>query len=271
MADTFHKLIQVSLENENLQSALDANAERRINARLSAIESLPEDWQVMRKRAHEVRLHTVTHLQDYLDQFISRVEANGVIVHRAADASQAVQIVLDLAREKDCGLIAKSKTMVSEEIGLNHALENEGIKVVETDLGEYIVQLRGEPPAHIITPAVHLRKEDVGATFKEKLGIPYTEDIATMTRAARNKLRQTFLEAEIGLSGVNFGVAETGTICIVTNEGNGRMVTTLPPVHIALMGIERLVPTMEDLALMLELLARHARGASNGATAAPHR
>ena len=260
MVDVFHKHIQDSLANENLQSALDANAEKRINARLGAIQSLPEDWNVMRKRAHEVRLHTINNLDVYLEQFINQVEENGVIVHHAADASQAVQIVLDLARERDCNLIAKSKTMVSEEIGLNHILEENGIEAVETDLGEYIIQLRGEPPAHIITPAVHLRKEDCAVTFQEKLGIPYTEDIATMTAAARNELRQTFLKAEIGLSGVNFGVAETGTLCIVTNEGNGRMVTTLPKVHIALMGIERLVPTMDDLGLMLELLPRSATG-----------
>jgi len=157
-------------------------------------------------------------------------------------------------------LIAKSKTMVSEEIELNKVLEAVGIEAVETDLGEYIVQLRGEPPSHIITPAVHLRRQEVGETFQEKLGLPYTDDIPTMTDAARAALRQTFLNADIGLSGVNFGVAETGSLCIVTNEGNGRMVTTVPPVHIALMGMERLVPSMDDLALMLALLPRSATG-----------
>ncbi len=262
MVDTFHKHIRTALANESLQIALDANAERRIAARKQALDSLSEDWQVLRQRAHKVRLETITNLNDYLDQFISHATANGMIVHQAADAAQAVQIVLEIARQKGARLIAKSKTMVSEEIGLNHALEAAGIQVVETDLGEYIVQLRDERPAHIITPAVHLRKEDVGATFHEKLGIPYTDDVQTMTAAARERLRQTFLEADIGVSGVNFGVADSGTICIVTNEGNGRMVTTLPPVHIALMGIERLVPSMEDLALMLDLLPRSATGQS---------
>lgn len=262
MVDTFHKHIRTALANESLQIALDANAERRIAARKQALDSLSEDWQVLRQRAHKVRLETITNLNDYLDQFISHATANGMIVHQAADAAQAVQIVLEIARQKGARLIAKSKTMVSEEIGLNHALEAAGIQVVETDLGEYIVQLRDERPAHIITPAVHLRKEDVGATFHEKLGIPYTDDIQTMTAAARERLRQTFLEADIGVSGVNFGVADSGTMCIVTNEGNGRMVTTLPPVHIALMGIERLVPSMEDLALMLDLLPRSATGQS---------
>ena len=148
--------------------------------------------------------------------------------------------------------------MISEEIELNHSLETLGHRVVETDLGEYIVQLRGEKPAHIITPAVHLRRQDVGKLFHEKLGIPYTEDVSILTSTARKILREVFLTADVGISGVNFGVAETGTLCMVTNEGNGRMVTTIPPVHIALMGMERLVPTLGDLALMLSLLARSA-------------
>jgi L-lactate dehydrogenase complex protein LldF len=156
-------------------------------------------------------------------------------------------------------LVAKSG-MVSEEIGLNHALEAAGHRVVETDLGEYIVQLRGERPAHIIAPAVHLRRHEVGQLFHEKLGIPYTDDIPTLTNTARRVLREVFLTADVGVSGVNFGVAQTGGLCIVTNEGNGRMVTTLPPLHIALMGIERLVPSLDDLALMLSLLPRSATG-----------
>ena len=157
-------------------------------------------------------------------------------------------------------MVAKSKSMLSEEIDFNHALEAAGIRVVETDLGEYIVQLRGERPSHIITPAVHLRRGDVGKLFSEKLGIPYTEDIPMLTNTARKVLREVFLTADIGVSGVNFGVVETGTLAIVTNEGNGRMCTTVPPVHVALMGIERLVPTLDDLALFLSLLPRSATG-----------
>jgi L-lactate dehydrogenase complex protein LldF len=150
--------------------------------------------------------------------------------------------------------------MVSEEINLNHALEPQGIRVVETDLGEYIVQLREEKPSHIITPALHLRRQDVGQLFHEKLGIPYTEDIPTLTNTARKVLREVFLTADIGVSGANFIVAETGSVCLVTNEGNGRMVTTLPPVHIALIGMERIVRNLDDLALMLSLLPRSATG-----------
>ncbi|MBM3144813.1 MAG: hypothetical protein FJ010_07545 [Chloroflexi bacterium] len=281
MNDSFHTHIRNSIANPALQAALDANAEKRIQARLTAYASLPEPLEIMRQRAHAVRAETIQNLDLYLEKFISKVEENGIIVHRAADAAQARQIVINIAlnsprrrkgreglnknirvhpRSSASPLIAKSKTMVSEEIGLNKALEAAGIQAVETDLGEYIVQLRGEPPSHIITPAVHLRRNEVGETFHEKLGIPLTEDIPTLTDAARAALRQTFLNADIGLSGVNFGVAETGSLCIVTNEGNGRMVATLPPVHIALMGMERLAPTLDDLALMLALLPRSATG-----------
>jgi L-lactate dehydrogenase complex protein LldF len=260
MPNNFKTHIHNALSNPGLQTALDNNAERRQNARLLAYQSLPEDIQMLRQRARAVRARVIANLDQYLDQFCERASANGMIIHRAANASEAIQVVLEIAKQKDARLIAKSKSMLSEEIHLNPALEKQGIEVVETDLGEYIVQLRGEPPAHIITPAVHLRAADVGHTFEEKLNLPFTEDVPTMTAAARDKLRQVFMQADIGITGVNFGVAETGTISLVTNEGNGRMVMTLPPVHIALMGIERLVPTLDDLALMLYLLPRSATG-----------
>ncbi len=254
----FRERIRNSIHNEALQAALDGNATRRVQGRLSAFESLP-DWRDRRRRAHNVRAAVIDHLGEYLRQFTTKLEANGIRVHRAADAEEAIRITLEIAGESVAGkLFAKSKSMVSEEIELNHALEGRGARVVETDLGEYIVQLRGEKPAHIITPAVHLRRHEVGRLFEEKLGLPYTEDISALTAAARRLLRQVFLTADVGISGVNFGVAETGTLCIITNEGNGRMVTTIPPIHIALMGMERLVPTFDDLALMLSLLPRSA-------------
>jgi L-lactate dehydrogenase complex protein LldF len=279
MTDTqFRKRIRLSLADESLQAALDANAERRLRGRESAFASLG-DWRERRRRAHAVRAKVIAHLDKYLADFTAMATQNGIAVHRARDAAQAISLVLEIvgaasrsvrrrpqaaeAASSDppaSRLFAKSKSMVSEEIELNRALEARGHRVVETDLGEYIVQLRGEKPAHIITPAVHLRRHQVGELFHEQLGLPYTEDIPTLTAAARRVLREVFLEAEIGVSGVNFGVAETGTLCIVTNEGNGRMVTTVPPVHIALMGMERLVPTLDDLALMLSLLARSATG-----------
>lgn len=243
-----------------LQSALDKNAERRIQARKTAYASLSEDIQILRQRAHALRARVIENLDQYLEQFVSKAQANGVHVHHARDAAEASKTVLEIASQHEARLVVKSKTMVGEEIHINPALEAAGLKVVETDLGEFIVQLRGEAPAHIITPAVHLSRQEVGQTFQEKLGVAYTDDIATLTATARKLLRQDFLEADIGISGVNFGIAESGAICLLTNEGNGRMVTTLPKVHIALMGIERLVPTYRDLALMLELLPRSATG-----------
>jgi L-lactate dehydrogenase complex protein LldF len=259
MSNVFRARIRASLADANLQAALDANAEKRIRVRKDAFASL-SDPQALRSRAHAIRADVINHLDYYLEQFTSRTKENGTIVHYADDAEQAINVVLEIALQHRAKLIAKSKTMVSEEIGLNHALSKHGLEVIETDLGEYIVQLRGEPPSHIITPAVHLRRADVGRLFQQKLGLPYTEDISIMTDAARRILRQVFLNADIGISGVNFGVAETGTLCLVTNEGNGRMVTTIPRVHIALMGIERMVPTLKDLSLMLSLLPRSATG-----------
>jgi L-lactate dehydrogenase complex protein LldF len=260
MPDPFRQKILAALTNPSLQSALDGNAERRLKACQQAFAAFPEDLQSLRQRAHTVRSKTIAELDRYLDQFVDTAQSNGIIIHRAADAGEALQFVFQIAGQSGARLIAKSKSMVSEEIQFNHELETKGFQVVETDLGEYIVQLRGEPPAHIIAPAVHLSRNDVGRTFAEKLGIPFTDDIPTLTDAARRLLRQTFLNADIGVSGVNFGVAETGMLCLLTNEGNGRMVTTLPDIHIALMGIERIAPTLEDLTLMLTLLPRSATG-----------
>src|SRR5258706_5043400 len=269
---SFRKRIRESINNETLQIALDNNTERRLKGRALAFETIP-DWRERRQRAHKIRADVIDHLDEYLAKFQSNAEKNGVAVHRAKDAAEAIQIVLEISGVRELApanatasrrnpkvLIAKSKSMVSEEIELNHALEKEGIKVVETDLGEYIVQLRHERPSHIITPAAHLRKKQVAQLFHEELGIPYSEDIPTLTATARKILREVFLTADIGISGVNFGVAETGSVCVVSNEGNARMVATMPPVHIALMGMERLVPNFDDLALLLSLLARSATG-----------
>jgi L-lactate dehydrogenase complex protein LldF len=260
MPTKFQDQIRTALADAQLQSALDGNAERRLQAFTQAFASVPGGRVALRARAHAMRARVIDHLEDYLAEFSAQAAANGITVHHAADAAQALEIVSQIAQSCGAKRIAKSKTMLGEEIRLNQHLEAKGLKVVETDLGEYIVQLRGEPPAHIITPAVHLTRSQVGHTFEEKLGLPYTTDIPTLTAAARRVLRQTFLEADIGVSGVNAGVVESGTLCLVTNEGNGRMCTTLPDIHIALMGIERLVPTFDDLALLLSLLPRSATG-----------
>jgi L-lactate dehydrogenase complex protein LldF len=257
---SFRTKIREAIANEALQAALDKNAAQRLVARQNAYAGLPEDFKTLKNKAHAVRAEVIANLDKYLDQFVRKAQQNGFIIHRAVDAGQARQIVLQIAKTRQAKLIAKAKSMMSEEIELNPALEAAGIEVVETDLGEYIVQLRGEHPSHIITPAVHLRRKDVGDTFHEKLGIPFTDDIPTLTNVARARLRQFFLDTDIGISGVNLAVADTGAICILTNEGNGRMVTTLPDVHIALMGIERLVPDLDGLAAILKMLPRSATG-----------
>jgi L-lactate dehydrogenase complex protein LldF len=257
--NVFRSRIRQSLADENLQVALDNNAQRRKVGRLAAFTSLP-DHEERRHRAHDIKREVITHLDDYLHKFIDRLTENGIQVHRASNSAEAIRIFLEIAQDHHAHLVVKAKSMISEEINFNHGLEAAGLRAVETDLGEYIVQLRGERPSHIITPAVHLRRGQVGQLFHEKLGIPYTEDIPTLTNTARRVLRELFLTADMGVSGVNFGVADSGTLCIVTNEGNGRMCTTVPPVHVAFMGIERLVPTLDDLALFLSLLARSATG-----------
>ncbi len=260
MTNHFRSHIRTAIADPALQEALDGNADKRLAARRQVIDSLEGDWDNLRQQAHSVRADIISHLDENVSAFIHAVQANGIHVHRAGSSQEGLELIDQIISENSAHLVAKSKSMVSEELRLNEHLESRGTRVVETDLGEYIIQLRGEHPAHIITPAVHLRRQDVGATFHEKLGIPYTDDIPALVAAARRTLRQVFLEADIGLSGVNFGVVQDGTLCIVTNEGNGRMVTTLPPVHIALMGIERMVPTRQDLALMLKLLPRSATG-----------
>lgn len=262
----FQARIASALRNPTLQIALDRNHERRIIGRDQAFAALPEA-EALRDRGRAIRLDTLAHLDRYLEQFVANVERHGGQVHWAADAAEARQVVLGLVRQAAARrpasrqgppLVAKSKSMVSEEIELNHALEAEGMRVVETDLGEFIVQLRHEPPAHLITPAVHLRREDVSALFEERFGMAPTLDVAHMTAVARAELRRVFFGADVGISGVNFGVAETGTLALVTNEGNGRLCTTVPPVHIALMGLERLVPGPADLEVMMRLLPRSA-------------
>ena len=248
-----------AIRDPQLQDLLDRNADSRRRGRESALRQLPDAVE-LRGRAKAIRRETVSNLADHLETFSKRLSENGIQLHRASDGEQAGQIVIKIAGEHGAELVAKSKSMVTEEIGLNETLAAAGIRTIETDLGEYIVQLREEPPAHILTPALHLTKEQVAETLSKQVGEEVLPDVAEINRTARSSLRKVFFNAPIGLTGVNFGVAETGTLCLVTNEGNGRMVTSLPPVHIAVMGIERLVPTMEDLAVMLRLLPRSATG-----------
>lgn len=256
---TFHDRVDQALRDEILHTALDRATGRFQTLRLNALASLDAS-DAVRDRARLIRAHTLSRLDTYLEQFAANLEKVGGHVHFAADAEALNEIVLDIARRHQVQTIVKGKSMISEETELNHALEAQGLRVVETDLGEYIVQLAGETPSHVIAPAIHKTKEQVGQLLHEKIGIPYTDDPATMTAAARATLRSEFLGADMGISGVNFGVAETGTICLVENEGNGRLTTSAPRVHVALMGIERIVPNLDDLSVMLQVLARSATG-----------
>jgi L-lactate dehydrogenase complex protein LldF len=188
------------------------------------------------------------------------VEEQGGVVHFAADAEEARSIVAGILDETSSKLVVKSKSMVSEEIELNEHLESRGVEVVETDLGEYIIQLAGDTPSHIIAPVLHMTRQDVGALFEDKLGVEYTDDPTELNQIARERLREEFLRADAGISGVNIAIAESGSLVLVTNEGNGRLTTTAPRVHIALMGMERIVSRWEDAAVILEVLAKSATG-----------
>ncbi|CAA9298019.1 MAG: Predicted L-lactate dehydrogenase, Iron-sulfur cluster-binding subunit YkgF [uncultured Chloroflexia bacterium] len=255
----FYERADAAIHDPNLQLALDRATVKFRTARTNAIEQMLEP-ALVRDRARAARASALARLDEHLDALAARVEEAGGHVHWAADGAAARRIIGELARERGVHRIVKGKSMASEEVHLNQALEEAGLRVVETDLGEYIIQLAGETPSHILAPAIHKTREQVSALFQEKLGMPPTDEIAVMTRTARASLRGEFLQADMGITGVNFGVAETGTIVLVTNEGNGRLSSGLPRIHVALMGIERVVATTDDLLVLLQVLARSATG-----------
>ena len=225
-----------------------------------AIARMP-DFAELRERAAAIKAHTLDHLDVYLERFEQRAQAAGAVVHWATDARAHNEIVHGLLCERGVARVVKSKSMLTEECGLNRYLEARGVEVVDTDLGERIVQLRGEPPSHIIVPAVHTTRGEIGELFHREMGTPVGEtDPARLTEFARVDLRRRFLEAQAGITGVNFGIAETGSVVVVTNEGNADLGMSLPPLHIACLGIEKLIPSLEDLAVFLRLLARSATG-----------
>lgn len=255
----FKKRVNVAFANPDRLAAIDRFSLRTFEKRNVALESLP-DAGATRDLGRAIRAHTIAHLDRYLEQFEANFEENGGRVHWASDAEEARRIVLEIAAQHGAKRVAKSKSMVTEEIALNAALEKAGIEVFETDLGEFIAQQGGDHPSHIIVPVMHLTRQEVGQIFAEKLGVPYTDTITELNAIARETLRAVYLTADLGITGCNFAVAESGSLCLVTNEGNGRMVTSLPRVHVALMGMERIVPTMADLSVMLQLLSRSATG-----------
>src|SRR5580765_8450469 len=257
----FYQRVDAALKDRALGAAMSRATTTLMAGRRRGFDGFAHADEV-RDHARAIRAHTVARLGDYLRQFEAAVTARGGHVHWAETAEQAVAIVAGIAQQHSCRSAVKSKSMVSEEIELNDALAKAGVDVLETDLGEFIVQIDRDHPSHIVAPIIHKSKEQVAESFRTKLGAADDDlkDVPSMTAFARRTLRAGFLKADMGISGGNFGVAETGSLCVCTNEGNGRLTTTLPRVHIALMGIERVVPTLADLDVMLQLLGRSATG-----------
>ncbi len=258
-SDQFSRLSSEALKDDFLREALARANTSFQDAHSDAVDSMP-DWQELRQQAHEIKNRAIENLPEALEAFEKNICARGGEVHYCEDGAAARDTILSIIRSHDGTRVTKSKSMVTEEIALNDHLEAAGLSVLEGDLGEYIIQLAGEHPSHIIAPAIHKSREDVAELFHEHLGSDPKADIPELTRVAQRALREAFLGADIGISGANFVVAETGTIVLVENEGNIRMSTTVPGVHIALVGIEKVVPRLEDLALLLRLLCRSATG-----------
>jgi L-lactate dehydrogenase complex protein LldF len=249
-----------ALHNPQLQRAIDGATLNFRSHRASALADVP-DVDALRDQLKAIRSSTLSRLADHLEMFEKEAQAAGIQVHWAHDGEEANRIVIDIAQRHDAKLVVKSKSMATEETHLNAALIAAGITPVETDLGEWIIQLAGETPSHIIGPALHKTREQVAELFSKEVGRTLSaDDIPALTAEARRILREKFLAADVGISGANLAVAETGSIVLVTNEGNGRMVTSAPKVHIAVMGIEKIAPTWDDAAVWLSLLARSATG-----------
>jgi L-lactate dehydrogenase complex protein LldF len=244
--------------NRSLRDALRTTTDTFAVKRAMGTDTVP--MEVWRDAASAIRMQVLDDLPAYLDRFSARATRAGAVVHRAKDAETARDIVFNILRDHGVKKIVKSKSMVTEEIHLNPYLEARGMEVVETDLGEYIVQLAGETPSHILAPAIHKTRRDVGKLFSEKLGVQYSDDPTVLTKIARNVLRKEFLAADAGISGANFAVADSGSLVIFTNEGNGRMVTTLPPLHVAVLTMEKIIPSLAELPSFIRLLPRSAAG-----------
>jgi L-lactate dehydrogenase complex protein LldF len=259
LAVPFRERAGQALRDTFLQEALGIATTKFIGMRREAFAEFP-DGDALRDRARAIKEATLQRLDHYLELLIDNVERRGGHVHYARTAEEARAVVLDIARRTGARLAVKSKSMATEEIHLNDALAAAGVTPIETDLGEYIIQLAHERPSHIIAPAIHKTKGQVAELFTRELGREAAPDPEVLTRIARAELRQKFLDADLGITGANFGVAETGTVVLVTNEGNGRMVTSLPRVHVAVMGVEKVIPSMTDLAVFLAILAKSATG-----------
>ncbi len=257
----FKRQVTIKLADTRLQQALSRLQSRFVEGRTAVISEI-HDLQETRDAAAMIRDRALDNLDHWLLHFEAQATRRGAVVHWAETAEDVNRIVAGIAELHGVKTATKSKSMVSEECGLNEALEHAGVKVVETDLGEYILQQAHEAPSHIVAPVVHKNKEEISDLFEKIHQLPRKTGIAELCREAREILRPAFLSADMGISGANFLIAETGSALIVTNEGNGRLVTTLPRVHVAITGIEKVVPTLEDVATLLRLLPRSATGQS---------
>ncbi len=252
----FTKALNDQQLRRNLTKAMDS-----LRLKRKAVFADKEALERLRTVGNAIRRRSLSKLPELLEKLEQKCTENGIQVHWAETKAEANQIFLDIIRRHQASRVIKGKSMVSEETHLNHFLEEQGVEVLETDLGEYIIQLDHETPSHIIVPAIHKNRDQVAHLFHEKIpDTPYTEVIEELNAIARKTLRQKFFAGEIGVSGVNFAVAETGTLCLVENEGNGRMCTTVPPVHIAIMGLEKVVEKLEDVPPLLRLLTGSATG-----------
>lgn len=258
-SETFAENAKAALADAQLRGALRHATTLFGKRRREAAASL-SNWEELRSQARAIKDEVLLHLDRYLETFVKNAENRGAKVHWARDAAEANAIITRLTLERSARNVVKSKSMTTEEIHLNAALERAGMQVVETDLGEYIIQLADETPSHIIAPAIHKTKRQVAELFTSELGMAPTDDVAQLTSMARSTLRERFATADVGISGVNFGIVETGTIVIVENEGNIRLTTSLPRTHIAVMGIEKLLPRFADLDVFLKLLPRSGTG-----------
>jgi L-lactate dehydrogenase complex protein LldF len=256
----FKSNIKESLKNASLRKNLKNALGHSLESRRIVVSEIQDRWENLRDSAFNIKKEAIDHLYSYLDEFCVKAEKNGMNIIFAKNAEEANKAILEIIKKNNGKCVVKSKSMTSEEIGLNPFLEKNNIEVVETDLGEYIIQLGEEPPSHVTAPALHKSREEIGKLFSEKLQIEYTSDPSELTKIARKILREKFLNADIGFSGVNFAIAETGSIVIIENEGNARLSNTLPDIHIALMGIEKVIPKLADLDTFMKVLPRSATG-----------
>jgi L-lactate dehydrogenase complex protein LldF len=250
---------KIALNNEFLRNAVKFTTEKLKSGKLAAADE-QGNWEEWRERGRQIRLHTIANLDYYLTQFVENSRAQGVHIHFAPTAEDAVGIAMKIAEEKKAKTVVKSKSMVSEELHINKAFEKIGVEAIETDLGEYIIQLAGETPSHIIIPAIHKNRYQIAELLSKEAGEELPPETTVLAGFVRKKLREEFLDADIGMTGCNFAIAETGSIALFENEGNARMVSTVPKTQITMMGMERIIPSLDDLEVMATLLPRSATG-----------